>query len=293
MKFKIPFTFSDIESLKRKSRFFSSKIKPRKKVKLNEDLKGIGVDLSREEYMGIVYRTFIFSFIIFCLVSSIILFFVQVKNFLLLGLGLAFVFSIFIFFSQMIYPKIFISRKQREIEKNLLPALEDILIQINSGIPLFNIMVNISGGDYGELSQEFKKAVKKINAGIPESEALKEIGTANPSIFFRRTLWQIGNGMNSGSDMGIIIKDSIKTLNEEQMIQIQSYGNRLNPLIVMYMLLAVIIPALSVTFLTIISSMINLPKTISIMMFISLLVFDILFQIMFLGLIKSKRPSLL
>ena len=293
MRFKIPFTFSDIDTLKRKSKFFASKVKPRKKVKLNDYLKSIGVNLTREEYMGIVYKNFINTFIVFYLISSIFLFLLHVQQFYLLGIGAALIFSFFIFTSQMVYPKTFVSRKQRMIEKNLLPALEDILIQVNSGIPIFNILVNISGGDYGELSQEFKKAVKQINAGVPESDALKELGNINPSTYFRRTLWQISNGMNAGSDMGIVIKDGIKTLNEEQMIQIQTYGNQLNPLIVMYMLLAVIIPALSVTFLTILSSMVNLPTNMTILIFISLLVFDILFQLMFIGLIKSRRPSLL
>ncbi len=293
MKFKIPFTLPDIETLKRRSRFFSSKIRLRKKINLNENLANIGVNLTGEEYIGIAFRSFVYTFILLYIILSIILLLLKVEKFYLFALGIAFLFSIFVSFSQMIYPRIFISRKQKEIEKNLLPALEDILIQINSGIPLFNVMVNISDGDYGILSQEFRKAVKKINAGIPESEVLKELGKINPSVFFRRTLWQISNGMNAGSDMAIVIKDSIKTLNEEQMIQMQNYGNKLNPLIVMYMLMAVIIPALSVTFLTIISSMVNLPKTTSMFMFIGLFVFDILFQIMFLGLIKSRRPSLL
>lgn len=293
MRFKIPFTLSDIEILKKNSRFFSSKIKLRKKIKLNENLKNIEVNLTGEEYIGIVLRSFIISFILLYVISSTVLFVLRVQKFYFFALGIASIFSIFVSFSQIVYPKVYISKKQREVEKDLLPALEDILVQINSGIPLFNIMVNISYGDYGELSQEFKKAVKKINAGIPEAEALNELGKINPSIFFRRTLWQISNGMNSGSDMAIVIKDNIKALNEEQVIQIQTYGNKLNPLIVMYMLMAVIIPALSVTFLTIISSMVGLPKNISILMFIGLFVFDILFQIMFLGLIRSGRPSLL
>jgi archaeal flagellar protein FlaJ len=293
MKFKIPLTVSDIDTLKKRSKFFSSRVKPKKKTKLNETLSYIGVDLTREEYLGIAYKTFVTFFLFMFLISSTFLFLLKIQNFYLIGIGVGFLFSLFVFSSQMVYPNMYISRKQREIEKNLLSALEDILIQINSGIPLFNIMVNISDGDYGELSKEFKKAVKMINTGIPEADALKEIGKMNPSIFFRRTLWQISNGMNAGSDMSIIIKDSIRALNEEQIIQIQTYGNSLNPLIVMYMLLAVIIPALSVTFLTIISSLVSLSKEISMMMFIGLFVFDILFQFMFLGLIKSRRPSLL
>lgn len=99
--------------------------------------------------------------------------------------------------------------------------------------------------------------------------------------------------MKSGSDLSIVIKDSIKLLSEEQLIQIQNYGNKLNPLIVVYMLIAVIIPALSITFLIIISSMTNLPKNMTILLFIGLFVFVVLVQTMFLGIIKSGRPSLL
>ena len=35
-----------------------------------------------------------------------------------------------------------------------------MLVQLNSGIPLFDILTNISNSNYGELSLEFKKAVK-------------------------------------------------------------------------------------------------------------------------------------
>ena len=93
--------------------------------------------------------------------------------------------------------------------------------------------------------------------------------------------------------MSTIIRESIKTLNEEQMIQIQNYGNKLNPLIMMYMLISVIVPALSVSFLVVIASMIGLEKNLTMGLFIGLFIFVVFFQIMFLGLIKSRRPSLL
>jgi len=293
MKFKIPFTFSDIEKLKKKSKFFTSRLRYKKASKLGTELSEIGVDLTREEYIGICMRNFVRVFIFLFIISTTILAFIKIRLFILFGIGLSFLFSFFIFFSQRIYPRIFLSRKQREIEKNLIPALEDMLIQLNSGIPLFNIMTNISSSNYGVLSEEFKKAVKRINAGEPEEEVLDDLGKKNPSVFFRRTLWQISNGMKSGSDMSIVIKDSIKNLSEEQLIQIQSYGSRLNPLVVLYMLISVIIPALSIAFLTIIASLINLPENMIILLFISLFIFDVLAQIMFLGLIRSKKPSLL
>ncbi|MBD3252162.1 hypothetical protein GF386_00330 [Candidatus Pacearchaeota archaeon] len=293
MKFRIPFTFSDIAGLKKKSKFFSRYIKHRRETKLGDSLKNADISMTREEYLSISLRTFVIAFIFLYIFITTILILINIKFSFLLGFALSIVFSFFVLFSQLVYPKIYVMRRQRNIDKNLISALEDMLVQLDSGIPLFSVLVNISSSGYGELSLEFKKAVKKINAGIPEQEVIEELSKSNPSPFFKRTLWQISNGMNAGSNMSIVIRDSIKSLNEEQMIQIQNYGNKLNPLIVFYMLIAVIIPALSITFLTIISSMLGMPKNITTVLFLTLFVFVILIQIMFLGIIKSKRPSLL
>ncbi len=293
MEFKIPFTFSPIEKLRTRSRFFSSRLRYKKKTKLGDYLKDADVKATREEYLGIVIRNFVISMVFLYFIFSLILMLFVVQNFMSFSILLAILFSVFVFFAQINYPRIYIMRKQKDIEKNLIPALEDMLVQLNSGIPLFDIMVNISSENYGELSLEFKKAVKRINAGEADTEVLNDIGKKNPSVFFRRTLWQISNGMNAGSDIAVIVKDSIHSLNEEQLIQIQSYGNKLNPLIVMYMLIAVIIPALSIAFLTIVSSLINLPGNMTTLLFIALFVFDVLVQVMFIGIVKSKKPSLL
>ena len=293
MRFKIPFTFLDVEKLKQRSRFFISKVRYKQKSVIAEYLSGCDTDLKREEYIGIALRSYFFNFIALTLIFGLILFLLSVNRLIIYSILAGFMFSSFTFFSQMVYPRVYVSRKQKNIERNLLPALENIYIQLNSGIPLFNIMVNISVADYGVLSEEFKKAVKRINAGESEPQVLNDLGKKNTSVFFRRTLWQISNGMIAGSDMSIVIKDSIKALSEEQLIQIQDYGSRLNPLIVMYMLITVIIPTLSITFLTIIASMVSLPKTMASLMFIALFVFVVFAQIMFLGLIRSRRPSLL
>ncbi len=293
MKFHIPFTFSAVEKLKKRARFFLSRIKYKKKSKLGDNLESSNVEITREEYLAICLRGFVSSFIALLIVFFTMLALLGVRLFYLYGPGLALLFSLFVFFSQLVYPQIYVSRRQKNIEKNLISALQDMVVQLNSGIPLFSVLVNISDSDYDELSVEMKKAVRRINAGEPESEVLDDLGKKNPSMFFQRTLWQISNGMKAGSNIAVVIKDSIKSLNEEQLIQIQIYGNKLNPLIVFYMLVAVIIPALSITFLTIIASMVGLPKSMVTLLFIGLFVFVVLIQIMFLGILKSRRPSLL
>jgi len=293
MIFRIPFVTSNIEKLKSRSKFFSSKFRHKKNSPIEGYLKGIDINLTREEYLGIVLMSFINLFLLLFIFFSIILIVFNVKFFYLISAGASLAFAAFISFSQLSYPRVFVFKKEKNIEKNILFALEDILIQLNSGIPLFDILTNISNSNYGELSVEFKKIVKRIGSGEPEVEVLTDVGKKNHSVFFKRTLWQISNGLNSGSDMSIIIRENIAMLNEEQTIQIQNYGNKLNPLIMMYMLVSVIIPALSITFMTVVASMMGVEENLTMGMFAALFIFVMFFQIMFLGLIKSKRPSLL
>jgi pilus assembly protein TadC len=292
MDFKIPLTFSNIEKLKKKSpmNFFA---KGKKKTKLQEYLDHADCGLNSAEYMSIVTRSTFSYMLATYIIAAVILFFLRINKFYLIAIPLALLFALFTFTLQYLYPKLYNSRKQRNIENNLLHALNDMHVQMSSGIPLFSILVNISSSDYGELSSEFKKAVKKINAGMPEIEVLEELGERNPSMFFRRTLWQISNGMRAGSDISVIIKESINSLNEEQLIQIQRYGNKLNPMIMFYMLISVIVPALSITFLTVIASLINLGEQTTRSLFIGLLFIIVIMQILFLGVIKSLRPSLI
>jgi flagellar protein FlaJ len=291
--FRIPLVDSNLEKLKARSKFFASKFHHKRKSVLREYLEEIDVKLTREEYLGIVLRSFVNTFLILFIVFNLLLMVVGTSLFWLYAFGLSLIFSSSISFSQLAYPSVFASRREKDIEKNLIFALEDILIQLNSGIPLFDILTNISMSDYGELSFEFRKAVKRIGAGEPEAEVLSAISSKSHSVYLKRTLWQISNGLNAGSDMSSIIRENIKTLNEEQMIQIQNYGNKLNPLIMMYMLVSVIVPALSVSFMTVIASMIGLEKNLTMGLFLGFFIFVVLFQVMFLGMIKSKRPSLL
>ncbi|NCO11102.1 hypothetical protein CO038_01005 [Candidatus Pacearchaeota archaeon CG_4_9_14_0_2_um_filter_39_13] len=293
IKFKVPFTIAELEKQKQNSHFLNKYFRHKPKSKLQFYLENSDTGISREEYLSICLKNFLISFVLFYIISTTFFFFLKISYSFLVSIPVAFAFAGFIYFSQAIYPKVYASRKQRNIEKNLIPSLEDMLIQLNSGIPLFSILVNISTSDYGFLSVEFKKAVRKINAGYPQMEVLEELGEKNPSPFFRRALWQISNGMRAGSDISIIISESIKALNEEQLIQIQNYGNKLNPLIMFYMLISVIIPALAITFMTIITSMVSLPSFTSTLLFITLFVFVMIIQVTFLGIIRSVRPSLL
>lgn len=187
------------------------------------------------------------------------------------------------------YPKLYVNRKTRNIEKNLPGALHHLLIEIRSGVPLYNALVSIAQSGYGLLSVEMRKAVNEINTGKSEVASLEILARQNPSLYFRRVLWQIVNSLKSGADIGDTIKNLVDALSEDQRIAIKKYGSALNPLALMYMLFAVIFPTLGITFLLVISSFMGLGIDIHLIL-IGILGFLLMFQFMLIGLIKSRRP---
>ena len=292
MEFKIPFTFVLLEKLKRRARPFM-RIARKKGASQEKYLKYDEINVSMQEYRAISIRAALYTFLWVLLIVGLVLWSVGAPRFPLLAGMIALLTSWYVFITQQNYPRVFHLHRQKNIEKNLIPALQDMMVQLNSGIPLFNILVNLTGANYGELSVEFKKAVRQINAGAPQIEVLENLSEQNESPYFRRMLWQLSNGMRAGSDISIIIKESVHALNEEQLIQIQNYGNKLNPLIMFYMLSSVIMPALAVTFLTILSSMVNMPERTTYVIFIGFFLGVMFIQVMFVGIIRSLRPSLL
>ena len=179
------------------------------------------------------------------------------------------------------------------MEKNLLLALRNVQIDLNSGVSLFQSLVSVSRQNYGEVSNEFGRVVKNINSGVPAVNALELSIKNNPSLHYRRAVWQIVNGIKSGSDTGKVLNEVINSLSKEQIIEIENYGSRLSPLAMFYMIIAVIMPSLAMTMLIVLSSFVAAnPFTVKVIFF-GLYILVLFFQLMFLGMIKSRRPNLL
>jgi flagellar protein FlaJ len=194
------------------------------------------------------------------------------------------------FFYQLFYPNIIARSRVRLLDKDLLFALRYILIKIKSGVPLYDAMVGIAEGDYSEVSKEFKKTVKEIATGTEDTVALENMALRNPSPFFRRTIWQITSNLRAGADITSVLESITSTITKEQKILIRRYGSELNPLILMYMMFSVIIPSLGITVVVVMSSFSGLKIPIYIFYLVPAYVF--LTQIIFMRLIKAKKPML-
>ena len=259
---------------------------------LDLELKQAGFDISSRDYISIAFFSSIFMFILTYSCFAVIAFrFVEVSKVVLVSLLVGMLFSFVTFFYIKAYPKLIVKKRMFDIERNVLYALRHMYVQVTSGVSLFEAMVSVSKGDYGQISSEFKAAIKLINTGVQIEKALEDLTLRNPSIYFRRAMWQISNGVKSGSDIGGILKNIIDYISTEQKIMIRRYGSQLNPLTVAYMMIAVIIPSLGVTFLMVVSSFAKIPVTEY--MFWGILGFVTIFQFMFLGIIKSKRPNMI
>ena len=258
---------------------------------LNLNLEQIDYKISAKEYISMSITSVVILFLF--LVGLSIPFSLKYGTNPLLSIFIISIISLFIFAQQILYPKLKANKRIKDIERNIIPALQNMVVQLNSGVPLFNVIAIVADSDYGGVSNQFRIAIRKMNAGQPQISVLEEIAKNNPSLHFRRVIWQIINGMKTGSNMADVIKISIGNLSEEQLIQIQRYGSQLNPLAMFYMIVAVIIPALGTTLIMVMSSFMGLSVNATKLIFWGLLAVVFFFQLMFIGMLKSRRPNLL
>jgi len=281
--------------------------------KMGINLKQSGIateyDVNAREYLSICFFLSLFAFITVSLIifglmlligaqnpilgGTILIGNTEVNRDVMIGPIFGAIVSFFIFFQVISYPNVIVKRRVRSIDRNLLFVLRTILVQIRSGVPIFDTFVSIAAGDYGEISLEFKGVIEKVRAGKPVIESLEELTVRNPSIYFRRALWQLVNALKSGSDVGDNLENVISALSKEQIVEIREYQSTLNPLAMMYMMIAVIVPSLGITVMIVLSTFPGMEVVGNEDTFWALLAGVTFMQFMFMSVIKSKRPNLM
>ncbi len=258
---------------------------------LHFELEQAGLDYEPREWTALALFAGMFYFsLMFGLLFTITVV-AEVAMIRAIGISLAvgFGMGMMSLFYVVFYPKLQVTKKIKDLESNLPYALHHLLIEIRSGVPLFNALSSISQSNYGVLSDEIRRAVNEINTGKSEISSLEKVARMNPSLYFRRIMWQIVNALKSGADIGATLEQIVENISSDQIIAIKKYGAQLNPLALMYMIFAVIFPTLGITFLLVITSFLGLGISIDTVL-IGILAFLFFFQFMMIGLIKSRRP---
>jgi len=200
-----------------------------------------------------------------------------------------FAFFCLFFFLHVIYPKLMAKKYASGIDQNLLFALKSMLIQVSSGVSLFDSLVNISKEKYGIVSKEFAELTKEISAGEGEAKALEKMALSTKSEYLRKTTWQLLVSLRSGASLQGALKSIVQTLSSNQARAIKSYAAELNLWILVYLLLAAAVPTLGVTFLVILSSLGGAavgPEHILLIVFGAFAM-----QVILIGFIKNRVPK--
>lgn len=228
-----------------------------------------------------------FSTTLFLSVGLMIIGFSFIKTpVIFLAFPIIFVFSFFYFLRHV---DIRIDKIRRDINQEIVFAGRFLIIELESGVPLYNAFINLSK-NYETIGPFFYEIVEKVNLGTTMQEALNEAIASTPSPELRKLMWQVLNSMSTGADVAGSLNAAIDQIVREQQIAVKEYGRKLNPLAMFYMMIAVIVPSLGTTMLIVLSTFIGFTIPMAGLLIIAGMVGFM--QFMFFAIIKSARPPM-
>jgi len=239
----------------------------------------------KKTLISAIYMSFGIEFIIFMFELNAV---ETGKLVLYLFLGFPLI-TVMLFFYFLQVPVVRIAKIDREINKEVVYAGRFLIVEIESGVTLYNAMKNLPK-NYPNAGLYFQEIINKINVGTSMEDALTETIELCPNEGLIKILWQISNSLNTGGDIAAPLRTVVENLIKEQQILMNEYAKKLNPLAMFYMMIAIIIPSLGVTMFTIISIFIGLKLTLPILMF--MVIINGFMQFMFVAMINSARPPI-
>jgi len=168
--------------------------------------------------------------------------------FLIIGMSIS-LFLIPVFYSFFFrYVDVQIRKQARELDSDLLFVSEYFLVSLESGMPLGNAIQGISklkrpGARF------FKKIYTEFKTGKDLEQALMEGSKNCPSDSMKILLKRLKDSLSIGVDLKVVLENFIEESAEKKILEIRGFSKKLNPLVMMYLLLGVVLPSLGVTFL--------------------------------------------
>lgn len=217
-----------------------------------------------------VMSTIAIGFLIFMMTKSNILF-------LFAGLGFTLFLIPMIYGFFLGYVDVMIAKKGRELDGDLLFISEYFLVSLESGMPLGNAIQEFSKLDRPG-AKFFKKIYTEFTTGKDLERALEEGAKNCPSESLKTLLKRLKDSLSIGVDLKGVLVNFIEESAEKKVIEIRGYSKKLNPLVMMYLLLGVVVPSLGVTFFMLGATFINLTPSglqlILIVIFLMMLAFQ-------------------
>ncbi len=176
----------------------------------------------------------------------------------------------------------------RDIDREVLFAGRFLLVKLHAGRPLITAL-NEASQSYGVANKYFKEIVQEIDMGTTLEEALERASRYSPSEKFRRILFQITNALRIGVDVTNYLEAMLDEIANDQLIEIQRYGKKLNSLTMFFMLFSIVIPSLGITLFITIVSMVSANFDLTFFLFLAGAI--AFFEFFFITIFKSIRPT--
>lgn len=186
------------------------------------------------------------------------------------------------------YVDLVIKKQARAVNQELVYATRYLIIEMESGIPLYATFENVAR-NYDHVGRYFREINERINLGTPLGDALNETIETVPSEELRKVLWQIANSLRIGSEITSSLQSVLDQVVREQKIAVVEYGRQLNPLAMMYMMFAIIVPSLGTVMLIVMATFMGINLSLPVLLTIAGIV--VFIQFMFLAIIRSQRPA--
>ncbi len=251
---------------------------------LKFDLLQAGMPIKPEEF---IKKRLIESLIVsLTLTTSLIFILVRNNSSLLFGILSLPIIYIIAFYFLINTPKSSILKKSREIDSEVIYAGRFLLIQLSAGIPLFNAIESVAD-NFENIGKHFKEIVKRVDLGKPLEDSIEEVMELTPSDNFRKLLFTITNSLKTGADVSTSLQSIIEQISQEKMIRLKEYGKKLNPMVMFYLIIAVIAPSLGIALMTLLSSFLGISLSLTTLLLISFFVMVV--QLAFISVIDTLR----
>ncbi|MEM3373857.1 MAG: type II secretion system F family protein [Candidatus Woesearchaeota archaeon] len=255
-----------------------------------ETIKKAKIDYNIEKFVKITY---FFSFIIALSFTSFGFFLYLNRPFPLYYLALIFFISfIFVFNFIKLLPNFSLENRKAMLESDLLYSARHLLLKLESGSSLVNALESVSKLKTNS-SYYFKELIYDIDLGMPLEDAIKKSIELSPSKAYSKLMEEILSALRTGSEIKHTLKETLKDITKEHLIQIQEYGKKLNPATMFYLIIGTILPSLGTALLVVATSF--MPGIIIINMKVLLALAFIVFvvQLFFILLFKSLKPMVM
>ncbi|MEW6329073.1 MAG: type II secretion system F family protein [Candidatus Micrarchaeota archaeon] len=254
------------------------------------DLRAMDADVEAEKYAVVALLSAIIWGALFWAFAYAVLTWREMAGAGIFAALLGACFFLLFFILHLIYPGMIVRRIAEKTDRMLTFALRDLLMQVTSGVSLFDAMGIVAKSDYGYVSKEFEIVVREVSSGMSEAKALERMAFRTKSEYLKKAIWQLVTAIQSGSSLAGALRSVIDTLVGYQYRAIKSYSADLNFIILVYLLIAAVVPSLGITLLVILSAFSGLGVNESLLA--GVVIFAFIIQLAMIGIIKNARPEI-